>query len=251
LNDETDRFEAEERFEATFAANPAPAAILRLSDHRFVKVNRGFLEMSGYEEHDVLGRSAYDVDVFEGAARRELAIERLQQGRTIPQMEATLQLPRGGDKQIIVADQPIEISDERCMLFTFMDIEALRQAEEAQQQSQQAFRLLLDLMPVPAFLASLPEGQLLQVNPAFELVTGMTGQGLLAWNDAQLLGDMAVVAELRRRLELHGEVRSFDILLRSREGDLIPCRAAAHQVRWENRTCVIMVRKRQPIPALS
>ncbi len=48
LDDETERFNAEERFERAFAANPAPAIIVRLSDMRYVKVNHGFLELTGY-----------------------------------------------------------------------------------------------------------------------------------------------------------------------------------------------------------
>ncbi|MCI0755551.1 PAS domain S-box protein [Teichococcus vastitatis] len=241
VNDETDRFEAEERFEATFAANPAPAAILRLADHRFVKVNQGFLEMSGYEEQEVLGRSAYEVDVLEDAARRELAIERLQQGCTIPQMEATLQLPRGGEKRVIVAGQPIEIGDEQCMLFTFVDIEALRQAEEARHQNHQAFHLLLGLIPVPALVSSVSEERLLQVNSAFERATGITGQASMAWDDARFWGDAMAAAELRERLDQHGEVHGHEVRLRSADGSLIPFRATACQVTWEGKDCVIMI----------
>ena len=48
LRDISDEVEAEKRFERTFAANPAPAVITRLSDLRYVKVNRGFLEMTGF-----------------------------------------------------------------------------------------------------------------------------------------------------------------------------------------------------------
>lgn len=43
LRDETPRFEAEERFERSFNANPAPGLICRLEDHRFIRVNQGFL----------------------------------------------------------------------------------------------------------------------------------------------------------------------------------------------------------------
>ncbi|GJE57449.1 hypothetical protein EKPJFOCH_3965 [Methylobacterium thuringiense] len=57
LRDVTPQFEAEERFEKTFAANPAPAVICRLSDLRHVKVNIGFLEMTGYTRDAVVGRS--------------------------------------------------------------------------------------------------------------------------------------------------------------------------------------------------
>lgn len=50
LRDETERYDAEERFERAFNANPAPALILRLSDLRHIRVNRGFLEMTGFRE---------------------------------------------------------------------------------------------------------------------------------------------------------------------------------------------------------
>ena len=90
LKDVTDQFEAEARFEAAFNANPAPAVITRLSDLRHVKVNAGFLEMTGHTRDAVIGRSVYEVDVLAGARNRELAVSRLKEGGTIPQMEACL-----------------------------------------------------------------------------------------------------------------------------------------------------------------
>ena len=67
LSDISGHIKAEERFERMFAANPAPAVICRLSDLRFVKVNEGFLQLSGFNREDVLGRSVYEVDVLERA----------------------------------------------------------------------------------------------------------------------------------------------------------------------------------------
>ena len=72
IEDATDRFEAEARFESAFNANPAPAIICRLSDLRYVKVNPGFLEMTGYARDDVIGRSAYEIDVLAEAEKRDL-----------------------------------------------------------------------------------------------------------------------------------------------------------------------------------
>jgi PAS domain-containing protein len=48
MQDASDRYEAEERFECMFRANPAPAVVCRLSDLRYVKVNQGFVELTGY-----------------------------------------------------------------------------------------------------------------------------------------------------------------------------------------------------------
>src|SRR3978361_599430 len=85
LNDETERFNAEERFERAFGANPAPAIIARLSDMRYVKVNQGFPWSHGYVRENLVGRCVHEIDVLKGAAKRDLAVERLHAGKTIPQ----------------------------------------------------------------------------------------------------------------------------------------------------------------------
>ncbi|OOH49639.1 helix-turn-helix transcriptional regulator [Pseudomonas aeruginosa] len=104
LHDATEWASAEQRFEKTFNANPAPAVICRLSDYRYVKVNVGFLEMTGYARDQVIGRSVYELDVLDQAERRELAVERLGAGETIPQMEASLVL-YGDDLQALDINQ--------------------------------------------------------------------------------------------------------------------------------------------------
>jgi PAS domain S-box-containing protein len=95
IQDVSEQFEAEERFEAMFQANPAPALILRLADQRFARVNTGFLEMTGYARTAIVGRSLYDLDILNGAKMLVLAKERLAAGKTIPQMEAELPLRAG------------------------------------------------------------------------------------------------------------------------------------------------------------
>ncbi|WP_232481098.1 PAS domain S-box protein, partial [Roseomonas sp. KE2513] len=243
LNDETARFDAEERFEAAFSANPAPAVILRLSDHRHIKVNRGFLEMTGYAEDQVVGRSAYEIDVLEGAARREFAVERLQQGRTIPQMEAVLQLAGGGEKRVVVAGQPIEVGDADCMLFTFVDIEPHKRTEEALRRSEGSFGVAFRLAPVPALLVLRSGCRLLRVNEAFVRESGY-GEAELVGRAASELGwwaDAAIGRELERRLEAGESVRDFNIQLRTRAGDLLDLLLSAEAVSVGGQPCVLVM----------
>jgi PAS domain S-box-containing protein len=243
LNDETERFDAEERFEATFGANPAPSVILRLSDHRHIKVNRGFLEMTGYTEEQVVGRSAYEIDVLEGAARREFAIERLQQGRIIPQMEAVLQLPGGGEKRVVVAGQPIEVGQADCMLFTFVDLEHHKLTEDALRQSEAGFAAALRLSPVPTVVVLRAGCQLVMANDAFLRESGYGEDALLGRSAGEigLWDDVAAGSELERRLERDGAVRHLGMRLRTRDGDLLDCLVSAEAVTVGNRPCVLVV----------
>ena len=172
LQNVTPQFEAEDRFENTFNANPAPAVICRLADLRHVKVNAGFLEMTGYTRDAVIGRSVYEVDVLAGARNRDLAISRLNEGGTIPQMEACLTLPDGGTRFVIVAGQPMEMGEEPCMLFTFADLELRRKAEAALRQSEERFAKAFRLTPVPTVLARAGGFAITGINEAFSRVFG-------------------------------------------------------------------------------
>ena len=243
LNDESERFDAEERFEVTFGANPAPAVILRLSDHRHVKVNRGFLEMTGYKEEQVVGRSAYEIDVLEGAARREFAIERLQGGRTIPQMEAVLQLPSGGEKRVVVAGQPIEVGNEACMLFTFVDLEHHKLTEDALRQSEDSFAAAFRLAPVPTFVAARAGCRVMLANDAFLRESGyaeaeMIGRGA---GELGLWADKAAGYELERQLHRDGSVRNLDMKLRTKDSGVLDCLVSAEAVTIDGQPCVLVV----------
>ena len=167
LVDATKEYSAEDRFEKAFNCNPAPALICRLADLRFIKVNRGFLELTGYDREALIGRSLYEIDVLEGAEGREQSIRHLEAGRTIPQAEAELRLADGGRRLVIVAGQPIELADEACMLFTFIDLEDRRRAHVALAQSEERFATAFRLAPAPMLITSLTDHRILDANDAF------------------------------------------------------------------------------------
>ena len=152
--------------------------ITRLSDLRHVKVNAGFLDMTGYTRDAVIGRSVYEVDVLAGARDRELAVPP-QGGRHHPADGGVLALPRRRPRFVIVAGQPIEMGDAPCMLFTFADLEDRRKAETALRQSEERFATAFRMSPVPSVLARADDLDITSVNQAFTRVFGLpeTGPG--------------------------------------------------------------------------
>ncbi|WP_054312476.1 helix-turn-helix transcriptional regulator [Mesorhizobium sp. 1M-11] len=243
VQDMTERFTAEERFERTFNANPAPAIICRLSDLRYVKVNQGFLEMTGYAAADLIGRSAYEIDVLEGAGSKDEAIASLREGKTIPQTEATLKLPQGGSKFVIVAGQPIEIGEEACMLFTFMDLEPRKKAEDALRQSEERFARSFRLTPIPTLLATREGYRILDVNDAFTTVlgyaeeeaTGRTGPELPMWMSG------ASRRQVEREIERTGGFRDMEVQLRTKQDEILDCLLSAETVPIHGQECVLIV----------
>lgn len=243
IQDVSLRFEAEERFEQSFNANPAPAVICRLSDLRYVKVNQGFLDMTGYEKDQVLGKTAYDVDVLENADRKDLAKERLAERRTIPQMEAELSLPTGGTKLVIVAGQPIDLGEEPCMLFTFADLEPRRKAEVSLRQSEERFTKTFRRAPVAMAIGEADGHLLCDTNAAFTRLTGYPADEIIG----RKLGDVGLweTSEVRRdiesRLEAGGAFENHETRIQTKDGSVLDVVISTEAIHLANAECVLWV----------
>ena len=242
LVDVTDWASAEQRFEKTFNANPAPALICRLSDLRYIKVNRGFLEMTGYSSDYILGRSVYELDVFDKAQNKEAAVEQLVAGATIPQMQAELRMPEGDPKLVIVAGQSIEIGDEPCMLLTFMDLEPRRTAEDALRQSEERFAKAFQMTPIPTVVCGATRFELTEINDAFAAMTGSTPEDLLGRSieDADFFADGKARTQMMRAIQKGGSLRNAECVVTRKDGEEIDCLVSAEAVRIHGTTSFLM-----------
>ncbi|MGY6272486.1 PAS domain S-box protein [Achromobacter denitrificans] len=228
LHDQTGQINAEERFERAFSANPAPALICRLSDLRYVKVNQGFLEMTGYPREDVLGRSAYELDVLDGGEDKDAAVARLNEGQTIAQREGAVKLADGREKFVIVAGQPIDMNGVPCMLFTFIDLEARKRTELALRESEERFSTAFRLAPVPMALCEDEELRALEVNDAFAAAIGSTAESCAGQSLAELgLQPYEGMAASLRRGE---SARNREAALVAADGGQMDCLVSAEPV---------------------
>ncbi len=243
LQDVSARFDAEARFEQAFNVNPAPAVILRLSDQRYVKVNQGFLDLTGYTRAEVLDASLYDIDVLRDAEALDTAKERMRSGLNIPQMQADLMLPDGGRKLVIVAGQTIELADEPCMLFSFADLEPRRQAENELRHSEERFATAFRLAPVGMAITAGTDFQVYDTNDAFHQLTmldadhamGKTMAALHLWEDSGFPGKVAGLLAERSGF------RGLDARVRIMDGGVIDCLVSAEAITLRQHACVLWV----------
>ena len=243
IQDVSLRFEAEERFEQTFKANPAPAVICRLSDQRFVKVNAGFLEMTGREREDVLGHSVYELDVLADVSDPGLAKQRLHEGRTIPQMQADLHLPGGGRKLVIVGGQPIELNEQPCMLFTFADLEPRRRIEGELRESEARSNRIFELAPIGLAVATFDGHQFIDGNTALLQLTGYSRDELPKHSVASLkLWDSTDArCEIEQTLRDHGGFQARDACLHRKDGEKVDVLVSTGLIPMHGHDCVLWV----------
>lgn len=241
IKDETPRFEAEERFERSFNANPAPGLICRLDDQRFIRVNEGFLEMTGFTKEDVIGKTVDAIGLFSNCETGEDALSKLDEGRVIRHREALVPLPDGGDRLVIVAGEPISVVEEPCMLFTFADLDARRKAQNALRQSEERFSKSFRLSPAPAAISRLDDFVFTEANDAFlqisgyalTEVTGRTAGELRLWED------IAARRAVEQKLRDNTFVRNDPMRMKQKDGGVADCLVSAERVEINDEQCVI------------
>ncbi len=241
INDVSERFDAEARFEAMFHANPAPALIIRIADQRYVLVNQGFLDLSGYDRDWIVGKTLFDFDFLADVDRKAFVRDCVASGRTIPQLEAELPLADGTTTLVIVAGQPIELANQDCLLFTFADLEPRRRAEHALKASERHFASVFEMAPVAMVVTEGRDNRIVQVNAAFKALTGYADRAVIGRiaDDLQLWNDAGQREDLETEIGEHGGVRGRDVQLLHKAGEALDCLVSAERISVDGTPCVL------------
>ena len=241
INDVSERFDAEDRFEAMFHANPAPALIIRVADQRYVLVNQGFLDLSGYSRDKIIGKTLFEFDFLTEVQRKPFVRDCVAAGKTVPQLEAELPLANGDKTLVVLAGQPIEVANEDCLLFTFADLEPRRQAERALQASERHFASVFEMAPIAMVVTEGEENRIAQVNAAFKTLTGYTEKAVVGMvaDDLQLWNDAAQREGLETEIRERGGFRGHDVRLLHKNGEGLDCLVSAERISVDGEPCVL------------
>lgn len=241
--DVSERFDAEARFEAMFNANPAPAIVVGLRNHRIMQINPGFEALTGFEPDKLVGKKLVSSDLLASLADPQSFWHLIDAGAVVPQTEAELLTAAGSRRLVLFAGQPIDVTEEDALLLTFADLEPRREAETALADSEQHLSAIFDMAPVAMVVTRDGDHRISRVNAAFRRLTGYSDDEAIGRtaNDLQLWNSSEERAALERDLMTDGGVRDCDGLLLSKEGHTIDCVVSAETVSLEQVPCVLWV----------
>jgi PAS domain S-box-containing protein len=230
-----ERDDAHEQFEITFDANPAPSAIIRLSDAVVVKANPGMPEITGRDNREIEGKSVYDLELFLSSDAVKASLETLQQGKSVSKVEVRMCSATEGERVAVMSANPIELGGDACGIFNLADITDLKRAQEL---FSQVFRLT----PTPiALLAA--DDRFLDVNESFETMTGYGCDEVIGRSSAEL--KMWSSGDDPRRMEdalrEAGEFHDLELSLRTKAGEVRQISGSGKELRVDGKAVLLHI----------
>ena len=241
--DTTEKVDSDELFDRFFSTKPSPAAILRLDDSRYIRVNAGFCEMTGFDSEDIIGRPFHEIDVLHDVQRRDQALRALATHAAIGPLEARVHTRDGDKKSVMLAGQPIVVSGRPCMLFTFIDLEAQRRAEQSLRQSEERFAKAFRMAPVPMAVCVQSNWCVIEANGAFATAVGRPRSEIVGRSitSCGLHLDRRALRDITLALEAGQRIRNRDVQLRAPDNEVIDGLLSAESVTLQDEACALFV----------
>lgn len=135
---------SEEKFSRSFRVAPISLSITTLDEGTIMEVNDEFLRNTGYTRSDIIGRTVFDIQIWEPARDRDRIIPLLRQGRTIKNIEITFRHKNGDLHNYIYSAEPISLDGVNCIISIFFDITEKKQLENALRLSEEMYKTIFE-----------------------------------------------------------------------------------------------------------
>lgn len=122
--------QTEQHFRTVFQSSPVLMALTRLDNGRFVAVNDAFLKSTGFNEPEVVGHLAQDLNIYANPAQRLEFVNLLRRDRTVRDREHVVRRKDGSTFTALVSGDIIDIDGEPHTLTVGLDITSRKKAEE-------------------------------------------------------------------------------------------------------------------------
>jgi len=242
--------ESEARFSAAFQASSNFIAITRMSDGHFVLVNDAFVNWSGYSREEIVGRTAFELGLWEQPSERQAFWDDLHRTGSVRQRECRFRNRAGRQFTMLISAEVIQLDHTPHMLGMALDITERKQSEaelrasEAQlRESEARFSVAFQASPVFIGILRITDGKFVLVNDALINWLGCSRSEALGQSCADLgmwenIADRALVME---ELLTVGSIRQRECRWRNRRGERFTILLSAETITLDNSPHVLLL----------
>ena len=196
--------QSEERFHTVFQASPAAVSVAGIDSGELFEVNERWLSSTGYQRHEVIGRTASEIKFWVDPKQRDILVATLRRDGFVRDFKASLMSKSGEIRNFEMSAEIIEIDNETRMLTAFNDTTERDKAEE------QVLRLsrAIEQSPVTIMITN-TKGRIEYVNPRFEQATGYSVAEVIGENPRFLKSGYTTAEEYKELWSLISSGREW------------------------------------------
>jgi diguanylate cyclase (GGDEF)-like protein/PAS domain S-box-containing protein len=120
---------SEERYRTAFLMTMDAVALNRAFDGAYMDCNLAFLNLTGYEREEVIGRKSSDLNIWNDINDREKMLEILKRNGMCRNFEAQFRKKNGGIIWGLMSASIVELDGEACLLSVTRDMSEVKMAE--------------------------------------------------------------------------------------------------------------------------
>jgi PAS domain S-box-containing protein len=215
--------ESEERFSKAFHSSPAAMSISLLEDGRLVEVNSAFLQLTGFDQSEVLGLTTLELGLWVSPDHRITVTQTLRERGAVRELETRLRKKSGEVRNVLLSVEVIELRAKPCVLGIVQDVTDRKRTEEALRASEERYRDLVENAHDIIYSHDF-DGNYTSVNKAVKQITGYSRDEALKMNLAQVVApEYLEQARSMIRRKLAGEKETvYDLEIIAKDGRRIP-----------------------------
>ncbi|QNI31136.1 PAS domain S-box protein [Alloacidobacterium dinghuense] len=162
---------SEEKFSTAFRESPMALTLTSMKDHRYLDVNETFEHLTGWHKDEVIGRTPFDINVWDDPFKRLEISKRLLSEGAIRNYEFQFRCRDGTTKWGLGSAELIEVDNETSMLSVVADITERRQIQEKLRTSEEMLAGVI-ASAMDAIIAVDSEQRIVLFNAAAEKIFG-------------------------------------------------------------------------------
>ncbi|HVN48897.1 MAG TPA: PAS domain S-box protein, partial [Bacteroidota bacterium] len=128
--------QSEEKFKAAFITSPDSININRMSDGRYISINKGFTRIMGYTEEEIIGKSSLELNIWVHAEEREKFVAVLQKNGKVENFESQFRAKDGTLRTGLMSASILQLDNEPHIISITRDITEINRLQEELTQSQ-------------------------------------------------------------------------------------------------------------------
>ncbi|MBX3303613.1 MAG: PAS domain S-box protein [Nitrospira sp.] len=122
---------SQQHFQTLFNWTPSAVGISTVAEGRFIDVNEGFSQLTGYKREELIGRTTLELGLWVDPAERATVLREIQEQGHLHNREGLLRTKSGEIRSLMVSIDSVQFEDTPCLIYLAHDITERKRAEEA------------------------------------------------------------------------------------------------------------------------